>query len=165
MATVAGWLSRTETPGRWIVRAPLFIHRQHFVPELGKSAKCNSPDFCILCAHNLEIQECGILPLSLDGTNTIHLLRLLEKDRNGRDWCERRGSSLVGTILDIQLVGYVELAPVARRVIPTARLERYIAAIGRKAYLTAIEAYAGRPMPDRESAADEQGAQILNLSA
>lgn len=136
MGTINGWFKSSQNPASLVVRAPLYVHSQHFIRRYNSSAKCQGDESCQLCELKRPRHTIGLVVVSLEGSDAAALLRLTATQHQLHQAWEAMGTNLQGLkILAEHRNGRILGAKATGRTVTSLiPAENYCSAIGQKLY-------------------------------
>ncbi len=135
--SINGWIKLSQSPQQLVVRSRLYTWQEHFVDSRNSSARCVE-DGCLLCGI-YKTKLVGAAVVSPIGSQQAFLLRFTPGMRDLYDQLSFASSAVIGQVLRARLLGSracdgVEVTLLECVDVRAVPCERYIAAIGRKAY-------------------------------
>lgn len=123
-----------------IARTELLVLSQHYLPRYRSSAQCRGQQDCFLCATATKIQDLGVVGVSVDQSDTIHLLRITKTEAHIIQGLQVMGARLIGARLQCQGQESRTLGVlvVGRTVTSSVPIGKYCASIGAKLYDRAL---------------------------
>lgn len=148
MPSISGWFKPSLRPQLVVARNRAFSWSEHFVDSSKRSVRCPGSE-CVLCGL-YDLKAVGCIPVSALGAARVQLLRLPPSTAELRNQLLAMGPDALGQLIEVSLVsaqvsdGY-QLILHGFEVATRVPCERYIGAIGVKAYSLCASALASNP--------------------